>query len=150
MCAFFIEKGDTMEKYMQIALNEAKKALKKGDIPVGAVVVKDGKIIAKAYNKREKNNVTTHHAEILAINKACKKIHNWRLNDCELYVTMEPCMMCCGAIIQSRISKVTYGTANDNFGFSNVLKENNVKIESGMLENECRKIVQNFFVQKRN
>ncbi len=139
-----------MEKYMQIALNEAKKALKKGDIPVGAVVVKDGKIIAKAYNKREKNNVTTHHAEILAINKACKKIHNWRLNDCELYVTMEPCMMCCGAIIQSRISKVTYGTANDNFGFSNVLKENNVKIESGMLENECRKIVQNFFVQKRN
>ena len=139
-----------MEKYMNIALKEAMKALKHGDIPVGAVIVKNGKVIAKAYNKRENKNVTTYHAEILAINKACKKIHNWRLNDCELYVTMEPCMMCCGAIIQSRISKVVYGTSNENFGYSSILEKNNIEIISSILEKKCREIVQNFFAKKRS
>ena len=98
MCAFFV--GDNVEKYMNLALKEAKKAYKKGEIPIGAVIVKHGKVIAKAHNLKEHHNLSTAHAEILVINKANKKVKNWRLNECELYVTVEPCMMCCGAIIQ--------------------------------------------------
>lgn len=138
-----------MEKYMHVAIKEAKKAYKCDEIPVGAVIVKNGKIIAKAHNKKEKKHVSTYHAEILAINKASKKLHNWRLNDCEIYITMEPCMMCCGAIIQSRISKVIYGIENENFGYSQELNKYNIEIKSGLCKTECKKIVQEFFTKKR-
>ena len=138
-----------MNKYMEIAIIEAQKAYKKDDIPVGAVIVKNGKIIAKAYNKKENKGISTYHAEILAINKACKKLHNWRLNDCELYVTMEPCMMCCGAIIQSRISRVVYGVGNNNYGHADILKQNSIEVVSGIMEEKCLNIVQDFFAKKR-
>ena len=132
--------------YMQVAFKEAYKALKHNEVPVGAVIVKNGKIIAKAYNKREKTNDVTKHAEIIAISKACKKIKNWRLEGCTIYVTMEPCMMCCGAIEQSRISKIVYGAKNDNFGNLDKISIKNISQE---LEVECKKIVCDFFKNKR-
>ena len=100
------------EYYMKIAINEAEKALKNGEMPVGAVIVKNNKIIGKGYNKKEKTKNPLMHAEIIAIQKACKKNKDWRLNDCELYVTMEPCTMCIGAIVESRIKKIYYGVEN--------------------------------------
>ena len=135
------------EKIMKIALKEAKKALKHGEVPIGAVIVKNNKIISKAYNKKEKTKNVINHAEILAISKACKKLKNWRLDNCEIYVTMEPCMMCSGAIEQSRIKKIIYGVKNKNYGFSNQLK--NVEIVSKICEEECKKIVQSFFQKRR-
>ena len=100
------------EYYMNIAIKEAKKAYKYEEVPVGAVIVKNNKVIAKAFNKKEKTKNVTKHAEIIAISKACKKLKNWRLEDCIIYVTMEPCMMCSGAIEQSRIKKIVYGVKN--------------------------------------
>lgn len=96
------------KKIIELAIKEAKKASKKGEVPIGAIIVKNNKIIAKAHNLVEKRKNATFHAEILAITKACKKIKNWRLNDCEMYVTLEPCMMCAAAIELSRIKKVYY------------------------------------------
>ena len=143
-----------MDKFMIEALKEAKKAYKKNEVPIGAIIVKDNKIIARAYNKKEKNNIATHHAEILAINKACRKIKNWRLNDCTLYVTVEPCVMCCGAIIQSRIKKVVYGISNKNYGgiesIETIFDNTNISIEKGIMQEECLAILQKFFNEKRN
>ena len=102
-----------MEKYMKIAIEEAKKAANSGDIPVGAVIVKNGKVISVAHNEKEKNNSPLDHAEMIAIKNACKKLNTWHLDDCEIYITMEPCMMCTGAIIQSRIKKIYYAIEND-------------------------------------
>ena len=136
------------------ALKEAKKAYKKGEVPIGAVIVKNNKIISRAYNQKEKNKIATHHAEILAINKACKKINNWRLIDCTLYVTVEPCLMCCGAIIQSRIKKVVYGISNKNYGgvesINTTLKNTNITVENGIMQDECLNLLQKFFNEKRN
>ena len=98
------------KKFMKAALKEAKKAYEKLEVPVGCVIVKDGKIIARAHNLKESKTDTTKHAEILAIQKASRKLQSWRLIDCDLYVTLEPCAMCAGAIIQSRIKNVYYGT----------------------------------------
>ena len=98
-----------MDIFMDKALIEAKKAYKKFEVPIGAVIVKDGKIIARAHNLREKNNLATSHAEILCIEKACKKLKSWRLDGCDMYVTLEPCLMCSGAITQARINKVYIG-----------------------------------------
>ena len=134
------------QHYMKIALKEAHKALKRNEVPVGAIIVKDNKIIAKAYNKREKTHDVTKHAEIIAISKACKKLKNWRLEGCTLYVTMEPCMMCCGAIEQSRITRIVYGAKNNNFGN---IKNIDVKNISQECENECTQIVTEFFKNKR-
>ena len=132
-----------MEKYMLEALKEADKAFKLGEVPIGAVIVKDGKIISRAFNKKESSNLATSHAEILAINKACKKLNNWRLLDCTLYVTVEPCLMCCGAIIQSRIKKVIYGTTNEYYGavesIDNTLKKYNIEVESNILKEFFKK-----------
>ena len=127
----------------------AKKASKKGDVPVGAAIVKNKKIISYAYNKKEKNKNSIYHAEIIAISKACRKLKTWHLDDCEIYCTMEPCMMCCGAILQSRIKKVFYILENKNFGFTEMLK--NSKIECVKLEDDetMRRLLKEFFQQKR-
>ena len=146
-----------MEKYMKIAINEAKKAYKKGDIPVGAVIVKNNKIISKSYNKKEKNNCPIDHAEILVIKKACKKLKTWHLDGCTLYVTMEPCLMCAGALIQSRIEKIVYGVENSKFGFvgsiDNIFSKESinhkVKIEKNICEKEIKKMLKDFFKDKR-
>lgn len=145
-----------MNKYMEIALNEAKKSYKKGDVPVGAVIVKKNKIIAKAHNQKEKKKISTYHAEILVIQKACKKLKTWYLNDCELYVTMEPCLMCAGAILQSRIPKLIYSTSNEKFGYissvdSILNQKNNHKVEiiNGIKKEESQKLLIEFFKNKR-
>ena len=142
-----------MKKYMIEALKEAKKAFELGEVPIGAIIVKDNKIISRAFNKKESSNLATSHAEILAINKACKKLNNWRLLDCTLYVTVEPCLMCCGAIIQSRIKKVVYGTSNEYYGaveiIDNTLKKYNIEVENNILQNECSNIMKEFFKKRR-
>jgi len=155
VCAFYYG-GVFMMKYMEMALEEAKKAYKNGDVPVGAVIVKDNKIISKAYNKKEKNNVSVYHAEILAIIKACKKLKTWRLDGCSLYVTLEPCLMCSGAIIHSRISKVYFATKNEKFGYVSSIdsllnKKNNhkVEIEEGLCKKQAQRILIDFFKNKR-
>lgn len=141
------------EKYMKIALKEAKKAYDKGEIPVGAIIVKDDKIIAKAHNLKEQKNDTTKHAEILAIQKASKKLNSWRLEGCEMYVTLEPCSMCAGALIQSRIKKVYIGTMDYKTGACgsvlNLLKDYKfnhvVEIETSIMKEECEDIIKEFF-----
>jgi len=145
-------RGDKMnEKYIDLALKEAYKSYKKGDVPVGAIIVKNNKIIAKAHNQKEKKQNCIKHAEIIAIEKACKKNKNWRLDDCEIYITMEPCVMCCGAILQSRINKIVYSIKNENYGGIDILKTKNKKIEiiSRIKENESKKMVQEFFKKRR-
>ncbi len=145
------------EKYMKEALKEAQKAYKKLEVPVGAIIVKDGKIVARAHNLKETKNDTTKHAEILAIEKASKKLSNWRLIDCEMYVTLEPCPMCAGAIVNSRIKKVNIGAMDEKTGACgsklNLLQDFNfdtkVDMKSGILENECRELLQKFFVALR-
>lgn len=138
-------KKDT--QYMQIALKQAQKAYKKGEIPVGCAIVYKNKIIATAYNKKEKSKNSINHAEILCIKKACKKLKNWRLENCTIYVTMEPCMMCAGAIKESRISKIVYGMKNLNTGFSKYIKD--IEIVEKICEKECKIIMQSFFKKIR-
>ncbi len=145
------------EKYMKEALKEAKKAYEKLEIPVGAVIVKNGEIIARAYNVKEEKNDTTKHAEILAIQKASKKLKAWRLNDCEMYVTLEPCPMCAGALIQARIKKVYIGASDEKTGACgsvlNLLEDykfnHQVEIEKGICKEECVKILKDFFKELR-
>lgn len=145
------------EEYMKIALNEAKKAYNKLEVPVGAIIVKDGKIIAKAYNEKEKRKDTTKHAEILAIQKASKKLKTWRLYDCDMYVTLEPCSMCAGALIQARIRKVYIGTMDEKTGACgsvlNLLEDykfnHKVEVQYGICKNDCEKILKDFFKNLR-
>ena len=143
---------------MKQALIEARKAYEKEEIPVGAIIVRDNKIIAKAHNIKEEKNDTTKHAEIIAIQKASKKLGSWRLNDCEMYVTLEPCAMCAGALIQSRIKKVYIGTMDLKTGACgsvlNLLEDytfnHKVEIEKGIMQQECEKILKDFFKMLRN
>ena len=145
------------EYYMSLALKEAQKALLEDETPIGCVIVKDDKVIARGHNKRETKNLVTSHAEIEAITKANKKLKSWRLVDCDLYVTVEPCIMCGGAIIQSRIRNVYYGAKDlkgGAFGSSiNILEANNINhrpnIIGGILEEECAIIIKNYFKNKR-
>lgn len=145
------------EKFMKEALKEAKKAYNKLEVPVGAVIVKDGQIIARAHNLKESKKDTTKHAEILAIQKASKKLDSWRLLDCEMYVTLEPCTMCAGAIIQARVGKLYIGTMDYKTGACgsvlNVLEEypfnHKVEYETGILKEECENILQEFFKELR-
>ena len=145
------------EQFMKEALKEAKKAYNKLEIPVGAIIVKDGKIIARAHNIKEEKQDTTKHAEIIAIQKASKKLETWRLNDCEMYVTLEPCAMCAGAIIQARLKKLYIGTMDPKTGACgsvlNLLKDfkfnHNVEVEYGILKNECEEILKKFFKELR-
>ena len=149
-----------MEKdilFMKEALKEAKKAKRILEVPVGAVIVKDGKIISRAYNQKEKRFDATKHAEMLAIQKASKELKSWRLIDCEMYITLEPCSMCAGAIIQSRIKKIYIGAMDEKTGSCgsvfNLLKDykfnHNVDIEYGVCKEECENILKDFFKELR-
>ena len=145
------------EDYMKIALKEAEKAYNELEVPVGAIIVKEGKIIARAYNEKEKKHDTTKHAEILAIQKASKKLKSWRLNDCDMYVTLEPCSMCAGALIQSRIRKVYIGTMDEKTGSCgsvlNLLEDykfnHKVEVEYNVCKEECKRILKDFFKNLR-
>lgn len=145
---------------MKEALKEAKKALKKEEVPVGAIIVKDGKIISRAHNIKETKNDATGHAEILAIKKACKKLGSWRLLDCEMYVTLEPCPMCTGALINSRIKKVYIGADDPKTGACgsvlNLSKDykfnHKLEIKKYILKEECECLLKDFFkfLRERN
>ena len=144
------------EKFMKVALREAKKAYIKEEIPVGAVIVKDNEIIARGHNLKELKKSSISHAEIIAIQKANKKINAWRLEDCEMYITLEPCMMCMGAIVNSRIKKIYIGALDpktgacksvinmENYKFNHV-----VEVETGILKEECEYILKDFFKNLR-
>lgn len=145
------------EEFMQEALKEAKKAAEKLEVPVGCIIVKDGKIIARAHNQKETKTDTTKHAEIMAIQKASKKLGAWRLLDCEMYVTLEPCSMCAGAIIQSRLKKVYIGAMDEKTGACgsvlNLLQDypfnHIVELEIGIKKEECEKLLKDFFKELR-
>lgn len=152
--------GDEMEqqeKYMKEALKQAKKAYKLGEVPIGCVIVYEDKIIARGYNRRNTDKNTLSHAELTAINRASKFLGDWRLEDCTLYVTLEPCQMCSGAIVQSRIPKVVMGCMNPKAGCAgsilNILQmpefNHQVEVVKGVLEEECSQILQDFFKELR-
>lgn len=152
-----IESSKIDEKYMKVAIKEAIKASQIEEVPVGAVIVKDGKIISRGHNTREKDNIVTGHAEINVIKKASKKIKDWQLIDCTLYVTVEPCPMCAAAIYQSHIKRVVYGAPNIKEGAI----ESHVKlydieglhfypqVTKGVLKEECSRIMKEYFKNKR-
>ena len=155
MCVPFIY----MEKldYMKLAYEQAKIAFEKDEVPIGCVIVKDGIILSSGHNQKEEYKDATRHAEIVAIQEAVKKLDNWHLDDCELYVTLEPCMMCLGAIINSRIKKVYYATSDPKAGsIESVIKLRFVnglnhypEYEKGLMEKECSQILKDFFKNKR-
>ena len=144
-------------KYMKMAITQAKKALKIDEVPIGCVIVHDGKVIARGYNQRNKQGSTLAHAEILAIKKASKVLGDWRLEDCTLYVTLEPCQMCAGAIVQSRMKKVVIASMNPKAGCAgsvlNLLQmaefNHQVELERGVLEEECSEMLSQFFRELR-
>ena len=145
------------EKFMKLALKEAKKAYDKGEVPVGAVIVKNGEVISRAHNLKEIKNDTTNHAELLAIKKASKKLNSWRLTDCEMYVTLEPCPMCAGAIINSRLDRVVYGAKDPKAGscesvinLFDLPYNHKPFVSRGILEEECSSILTEFFKKLRN
>lgn len=139
--------------FMNLALLEARKAYRKGEAPVGAVVVKDGRVIARAHNLRERRQNALYHAEILAIDRACRKLGSWRLDGCDLYVTLEPCSMCSGAIIQARISRLYFGASDPKAGCVGSIAAipdlpgltHRVQWQGGILADECSQILKDFF-----
>ena len=144
------------ERFMKEALVEAEQAFALGEVPVGAVVVKDGKIIARGHNRRETDRVATAHAELLAMEEACRVLGSWRLSDCTLYVTLEPCPMCAGTAVNARVGRVVYGAKDAKAGaMGSVFSVNayplnhKVDLTVGVLEAECREILQRFFEGKR-
>ena len=140
-------------EYMKKAIKIAKTS--GGDIPIGAVIVKDGKVISKAVNQREKKQNAVNHAEIIAIQKANKKLKNWRLNDCEMYVTLEPCPMCASAILQARISKLYFGAydmLNGAMGSKSDMRKimnYDMEVKGGIMEDECAKLLHDYFERLR-
>lgn len=145
------------EHYMDIALTEAKKALSLGDVPVGAIIIKDDIVIAKGYNEKEQKQNAVLHAEICAINEASKRLNSWRLNDCIMYVTLEPCPMCISAIIQARIKTVYFGAYDLTTGacgskldlVSEGMFNHNVECWGGVLNEKCSKLIKDFYREKR-
>ena len=144
------------ERFMKEALVEAEQAFALGEVPVGAVVVKDGKIIARGHNRRETDRVATAHAELLAMEEACRALGSWRLSECTLYVTLEPCPMCAGTAVNARVGRVVYGAKDAKAGaMGSVFSVNayplnhKVDLTVGVLEAECREILQRFFEGKR-
>ena len=148
---------DIQEKYMQEALKQAKKAYSLGEVPIGCVIVHEGKIIGRGYNRRNTDKNTLSHAEITAIRKASKIIGDWRLEDCTLYVTLEPCQMCAGAIVQARIPEVVIGCMNPKAGCAgsvlNILEmpefNHQAAVVKGILEQECSDLLKTFFAELR-
>ena len=145
------------EKYMRAAIRQAKKAYGLGEVPIGCVIVYEGKIIGRGYNRRNTDKNTLAHAEITAINKASKKVGDWRLEGCTLYVTLEPCQMCAGAIVQARIDEVVMGSMNPKAGCGgsvlNLLEmpefNHQVRVTRGVLEEECSLLLTQFFKELR-
>lgn len=145
------------EKYMKLAIKQAQKAFDLGEVPIGCVIVYEGKVIGRGYNRRNTDKNTLAHAEITAINKASKKIGDWRLEGCTLYVTLEPCQMCSGAIVQARIPKVVIGCDNPKAGCAgsilNILNHpafnHQVETVKGVLEEECSQMLKVFFSDLR-
>lgn len=143
------------DKFMQAALKCAQKAMDEGEVPIGAVVVCDGKIISRGHNRRTKKQIATAHAEIEAIEKACKKLKSWRIPECEIYVTLEPCPMCLGAMLNARIKKVYYGAPEGKgrsmtaqLAASNLVNHK-IEVEGGVMEEECAAILSAFFSNVR-
>lgn len=145
------------ERFMKMAINQAIAGLSKGEVPIGAVIVKDDKVIAKAHNLRQTKQIATFHAEVLAIQKACEKLNSWRLDDCEMYVTLEPCIMCAGAITNARLKKVYFGAYEPKGGacesrfslLSEGVLNHTTEYEGGVLEDECSKMLTDFFKKRR-
>lgn len=145
------------EKFMKEAIRQAKKAGTIGDVPIGCVIVHEGEIIARGYNKRNKNKTVLAHAELLAMSKACKIIGDWRLEECTMYITLEPCQMCAGAIVQARIPRVVIGSMNPKAGCGgsilNLLEmqefNHQVDVTRGVLEEECSEMLSAFFKELR-
>lgn len=141
------------ERYMRQAIKLAKKAADMGEVPIGCVIVYEGKVIGRGYNRRTTDHNALAHAEITAIRKACKKMGDWRLEDCDMYVTLEPCQMCAGAIVQARMKRVVIGCMNPKAGCAgsvlNILQvdafNHQVEIEQGVLEEECSQMLTDFF-----
>lgn len=147
---------DTHKHFMSLALEQAKEAALNNEVPIGAVIVKDGKVVAVARNERVETDKTTAHAEIIAIEKANKILGSWRLDSCSIYVTIEPCPMCAGAIIQSRISNVYYGAKDPKAGsHTSIVRlfekpfNHKVNVIGGIFEKECREIISSFFKKIR-
>ncbi len=144
---------DKSNYFMKEALNLAQKAFDIDEVPIGCVIVHNDEVIATGYNMRNTNKNTLHHAEIIAINKACEVLGDWRLEGCTMYVTVEPCPMCSGAIVQSRLDKVVFGTKNRKAGFCgsviNIMQmdelNHKVEVESGVMEEECTILMKTFF-----
>ena len=144
------------ETYMKLALEQAKQAAQLGEVPVGAVIVRQGEVISVAHNLREQNHMATAHAELLAIEEACRVLGDWRLEDCTLYVTLEPCPMCAGTIINSRLQRVVYGAPDPRAGccgsvanFFHMPFNHAPVLTAGVLEQECAELLRAFFEQKR-
>lgn len=142
-------------KFMKAALKCAQTALKEGEVPIGAVVVLDGKVISRGHNRRTKKQVATAHAEVEAIEKACKKLKSWRIPECEVYVTLEPCPMCMGAMLNARIKKCYFGayeakgrTLTSEIANANLLNHK-IEVEGGVMEEECAAVLSNFFKEMR-
>jgi len=141
-----------MEKILDILIEESKKSLKSGDVPVAAIITENGKIISKAHNIKEKKQQPTKHAEIVAIEKACKRKKSWRLENCEIYITMEPCQMCLGAITQARIKKINYILTNKKYMDIQIKQIKNTKISkinNSLYNEKMKNIIKNFFEDKR-
>ena len=145
------------QEFMRLAIEQARLAAQLGEIPVGAVVVKDDQVIGRGYNRREIDSSATAHAEVLAIEDACKHLGTWRLTDCELYVTLEPCPMCAGAIINARIRRVIYGAKDERAGCCGSVADffvmpfnHNPLSRSGILADECKTLLLDFFSALRN
>ncbi len=146
-------------RFMRLAIEEAIIAKKSGDVPVGAVIVRDGQVVAAAHNTRETEASAIRHAEISAIEAACKRLQRWRLDDCDLYVTLEPCLMCTGAVVQSRIRRLFFGAYDRERGYivSNNIVSNNadnsegleLEYYCGIMEKECARILNDFFDELR-
>ncbi|MCR5116059.1 MAG: tRNA adenosine(34) deaminase TadA [Lachnospiraceae bacterium] len=153
-----IKENDADEKYMLAAIAQAKKAYKLGEVPIGCVIVYEDKIIGRGYNRRNTDKTSLAHAEITAIKRANKVINDWRLEDCTLYVTLEPCQMCAGAIVQARIPRVVMGAMNPKAGCAGSVMEilNNpefnhqVEVKNGVLQEKCSKLLKDFFIDLRN
>jgi tRNA(adenine34) deaminase len=146
------------EKFISKAIELAQKGASNGEVPVGAVLVQDDRIIAEAYNRREELGDATAHAEMLVIKEACALLGGWRLSGCTLYVTLEPCPMCAGAMVQARLDRLVFGTADPKSGAAGTLYDlvrdsrlnHRLEVKGGVLEEECAKLLQDFFRQRRN